>query len=107
MTREEKMNYLRLRDNLQETDENLSAALDVAKYAIMTRAFPFEHDLDNIEFPKCYDMLQVDIANVLIKKSGVEGETVHMENGIHRHYESADIPTSMLTVITPKVGVIK
>lgn len=106
MTDSDKMTLLKAKDNEQETDEALSAALLSARYAIMTRRYPFLHSFDDVPFPTEYDLLQVDIANVLIKKSGVEGETVHLENGIHRHYESADIPSSMLQVIVPKVGTI-
>lgn len=106
MTDSEKMTLLKAKDNEQETDEALSAALLTARYAIMTRRYPYLHDFTDVPFPSEYDMLQVDIANVVIKKSGVEGETVHLENGIHRHYETADIPVSMLQVIVPKVGTI-
>jgi len=106
MTDSEKMTLLKAKDNEQETDEALSAALLTARYAIMTRRYPYLHDFTDVPFPTVYDMKQVDIANVLIKKSGVEGETVHLENGIHRHYEAADIPPSMLQDIVPKVGTI-
>ena len=106
MTDSEKLTLLKARDNEQETDEALSAALLFAKSAIMLRRYPYIHDTSKMEFPQQYDGLQIDIANVLIKKSGVEGETVHLENGIHRHYEAADIPPSMLQCIVPKVGVI-
>ena len=107
MTDADKLNYLKNKDNSQETDEALSAALLTAKYAILERAYPYEKDFDTVVFPSRYDILQIEIANVLIKKIGAEGETVHLENGIHRHYESADIPTSMLQTIIPMVGTIK
>jgi len=107
MTDEEKMQILVSKDNANESPEALSAALLTAKYAIMSRAFPYEKDITAIPFPERYDMLQVDIANVLIRKAGAEGETTRIENGIHRHYESADIPQSMLMPIIPRVGVIK
>lgn len=107
MTDADKLDYLKKKDNAQETDEALSAALLTAKYAILERAYPYEKDFDTVVFPSRYDMLQIEIANVLIKKIGAEGETVHLENGIHRHYESADIPTSMLQTIIPMVGTIK
>lgn len=106
MTDAEKITYLKMKDNAKESPEALSAALLTAKYAIMTRAYPYKQNFDNIEFPSKYDMLQVDIANVLLKKIGAEGETQHSENGIERIYESADIPQSMLSVIVPNVGVL-
>lgn len=107
MTDAEKITILKSRDNENETDQSLSAALLTAKYAIMSRAYPFEKDFTDIPFPGRYDILQIDIANVLIKKMGADGETSHIENGIERTYESADIPQSMLMPVVPKVGVIK
>lgn len=107
MTDADKMVILKNRDNAEESDEALSAALLTARYAIMSRAYPFTHDFTDVPFPARYDMLQVEIANVLIKKAGADGETVHVENGIERHYEMADIPPSMLMPIVPHVGVIK
>lgn len=107
MTEFEKKEFLKKMDNADESDETLSVALLTAKYAILERAYPYEKDFDSLVFPSRYDMLQVQIADVLIKKVGAEGETVHMENGIHRHYESAMIPESLLQSVVPKVGVIK
>lgn len=107
MTDADKMVILKSKDNAEESEEALSAALLTAKYAIMSRAYPFESDFTDIPFPARYDMLQVEIANVLIKKAGADGQTSHVENGIERTYESADIPSSMLQPVVPKVGVIK
>ena len=104
MTQAEKMRLLKAKDNEMESDESLSAALLTAQYAIMTRAYPYVHDITILAMPTRYDMLQIDIANVLVKKAGAEGEIVHMENGIHRHYESADVPESMLMPVIPQVG---
>ena len=54
-----------------------------------------------------YDTLQCEIAAYMLNKRGAEGQTSHSENGISRSYENADIPSSMLKVVTPHVGVIK
>ena len=107
MTDEQKMTLLIAKDNAMESPEALSAALLTAKYAIMSRAYPYEQSFDNIPFPSRYDILQVEIANVLLRKIGAEGETQHTENGIDRVYEAADIPPSMLAPVIPFVGVIK
>ena len=107
MTDEEKMTLLVAKDNAEESPEALSAALLTSKYAILSRAYPYETDFSNIEFPSRYDILQVEIANFLLRKTGAEGETGHVENGIERTYESADIPPSMLSPVVPRCGVIK
>lgn len=107
MTDEQKMTLLLAKDNASESPEALSAALLTAKYAIMSRAYPYEQDLEAKPFPNRYDILQVEIANFLLRKTGAEGETQHTENGIDRVYESADIPLSMLMPVVPYVGVVK
>ena len=107
MTDEQKMTLLIAKDNAMESPEALSAALLTAKYAIMSRAFPYEQDLEAIPFPNRYDILQVESANFLIRKAGAEGETQHTENGIDRVYEAADVPPSMLMPVVPRVGVLK
>lgn len=106
MTDADKLNILRSRDNYEEKEDELSYALLAAKYAILTRAYPFTKDFDNLPFPPKYDMLQIDIANVLLRKSGIEGQTIHIENGIHRHFETSGIPETLLSQIVPQVGVI-
>ena len=107
MTDEEKMTLLVAKDNAEESPEALSAALLTSKYAILSRAYPYVTDFSNVEFPSRYDILQVEIANFLLRKTGAEGQTGHVENGIERTYESGDIPLSMLTTVVPRCGVIK
>ena len=107
MTDNDKLTLLISKDNAEESQEALSAALLTAKYAILSRAYPYVADIESVAFPTRYDMLQVDIANVLIKKAGADGQLEHSENGIARVYESADIPQSMLMPVIPHVGVIR
>ena len=49
-----------------------------------------------------YKSTQVKIAIELYNKQGVEGQTTHIENGITRVYEKADISPSLLDEITPR-----
>lgn len=107
MTDAEKMTLLIAKNNAEESPEALSAALLTSKYAILSRAYPYVEDFTNVVFPSRYDILQVEIANYLLRKTGAEGETGHVENGIERTYEAADIPPSMLMPVIPRVGVIK
>lgn len=105
MTEEEKLNALRAMVGGSDTDEVLSTYLLIAGRKIIARAYPYKDDVT--EVPTQYDYLQCEIAAYLLNKRGAEGQTSHSENGITRSYENADVPSSMLKVVTPHVGVIK
>lgn len=88
------------------TNENdadvLSAYLDMARDIVVSCAFPYGDGSEAM--PQKYDPVQVRIAAYMLNKRGAEGETVHQENGVSRHYEHGDIPLSILREITPYVG---
>ena len=105
MTDTEKLTYLRAMVGGSDTDEVLSTYLVVAGKKIIARAYP--NDDTVTEVPDKYDTLQCEIAAYLLNKRGAEGQTQHSENGITRSYENADVPASMLKVVTPHCGVIK
>lgn len=84
----------------EETDGGvLSTYLTLAKNAILARAFPYGDGTE--ELPAKYDTLQVEIAGFMLNRRGAEGEIVHLENGVSRHYEDGDIPSTLLRRITP------
>lgn len=105
MTDTEKLTYLRAMVGGSDTDEVLSTYLVVAGKKIIDRAYPYDDTVT--EVPDKYDTLQCEIAAYLLNKRGAEGQTQHTENGISRQYENADVPSSMLKVVTPHCGVIK
>jgi hypothetical protein len=105
MTDTEKLTYLRAMIGGSDTDEVLSTYLVVAGKKIIARAYPYDDTVT--EVPDKYDTLQCEIAAYLLNKRGAEGQTQHTENGISRQYENADVPSSMLKVVTPHCGVIK
>lgn len=105
MTDTEKLTYLRAMVGGSDTDEVLSTYLVVAGKKIIARAYPYDDTVT--EVPEKYDTLQCEIAAYLLNKRGAEGQTQHSENGITRSYENADVPASMLKVVTPHCGVIK
>ena len=86
------------------SDDVLISYLAIAGQKIINRAYPYDDDTVT-EVPRKYGYLQCDIANYLLNKRGAEGQTSHSENGIDRSYESADVPESMLSEVTPHVGV--
>lgn len=103
MTQEEKLVALKAMVGGSDTDEVLSAYLNIAGSKIIDRAFPFKSDVT--EVPTKYEYLQLEIAAYMLNKRGAEGQTSHTENGITRQYENADVPASMLKAITPHCGV--
>ena len=104
MTDEEKLTMLKAMVGDSDTDEVLFAYLSLAGKKIIAKAYPYRSDVE--EVPSQYDYLQVEIAAYMLNKRGAEGQTVHVENGITREYENADVPASMLKAITPHCGVI-
>ena len=105
MTDQEKLDLLKamLGDSTESTIV-LSTYLKIAGDKIINKAYPYSNDIT--EVPKRYDILQCEIAAYLINKRGAEGQTSHSENGIVRSYENADIPSSMISIVTPHVGII-
>ena len=100
----------RLKIHLDEdNDALLLDILTCAKAAIINKRYPFgNYDVDEFGeavLDSMYSDLQIRIAIYLYNKRGAEGQLTHDENGINRTYESADVPSSMLRVIVPKVGV--
>ena len=88
----------------EEDDELLAVLLDDAKNAILARRFPYGSWPEEIE-PQYLD-LQYRIALDLYNKQGAEGQTLHLENGVHRTYESSWISKQLLQEVTPYAGVI-
>ena len=56
--------------------------------------------------PEQYDGIHVEIAAYMINKRGAEGEVVHLENGVSRHWEDGGVSPSLLRRIVPYAGVI-
>lgn len=107
MTNEEKLTMLRVMveaDSEDWTDEILLTYLNISGQKIINKAYPYDNTVTVV--PTRYEMLQCEIAAYLLNKRGAEGEISHSENGISRSYENADVPNSMLDVITPFCGVI-
>lgn len=89
------------------TDETngdvLSMYLDLARNTVLQKAFPYGTGEETM--PSKYDAVHVEIAAYMLNKRGAEGEVVHLENGVSRHYEDGAVPPSLLRRIVPYVGV--
>ena len=90
-----------------EDAATLSAYLDMAAQAILNKAYAYDMDNKPDDVPEKYQMRQIEIASFLMNKRGAEGEVQHIENGIHRNYQTASIPDDMLREVIPFVGVVK
>jgi len=98
MTQNDKLAMLMERTG-ELSDNVLSVYLSIAARHILNRAYPFKSNARKV--PDKYGVLQVEIAAYIMDKRGAEGETVHVENGISRHYENGEIPESMLKTVIP------
>ena len=105
MTQAEKLQLLKAMVGESDTEEVLLAYLNIAGRKIIERAYPYDAEVTDV--PNRYSILQCEIAAYLLNKRGAEGQISHSENGISRSYESADVPRSMLSAVTPMVGVLK
>lgn len=94
-------------DPVDDDDSTLLSYLEQAKGVILNRMYPYLDDgtFDELVIPKRYEYKQIQIAAYLLNKRGAEGETQHIENGIHRNYKNADVPNDMLWDIFPQVGI--
>lgn len=96
-----------LKNMTKEADDDvLSAYLTLAEDVVLGKMYPFKDSYDGYEMPSKYDSVQVEIAAYLLNKRGAEGETVHLEDSVSRHYEDGSIPPSLLRRITPFAEVI-
>ena len=86
--------------------ETLKMYLQVAGQAILNKMYPYCDEKAPTDVPPKYQVLQVEIAAFLMNKRGAEGETQHIENGIHRNYHNAYIPDDMLRPVVPYVGLL-
>ena len=100
MTDEEKITLVKMMtEGVELTDTVVSAYLALAKDKIYGIAYPFGNVPET--FPTRYDGVQVEIAADMINKRGAEGEIVHLENGVSRHWDSGDVSPALLRRITP------
>ena len=103
MTEEEKIAMVKTMTDETE-DSVITAYLIEAKQIVLEKAFPFGELPEAM--PSRYDGVQVEVAAYLINKRGAEGETVHLENGVSRHWEDGGVPPSLLRRIVPNAGVM-
>ncbi len=72
------------------TDALVSVLLEDAQSAILRRLYPFGIPESVTAVPSIYEMLQCKLAARYFLRRGAEGEYIHDENGINRHYASVN-----------------
>lgn len=93
--------------DVQDDYSVLLSFLDQAKDVILSRMYPYmtDADYDRLKVPNRHAYRQIRIAAWMLNKRGAEGETQHIENGIHRSYKNSDVPEELLRDILPSVGI--
>ena len=86
------------------TDALVGIYLADAKMAILRRLYPFGIPDDISAVPEIYEMLWCKLAVRYFLRRGAEGEYIHDENGINRHYSSPN-DEDLLKEVTPYVWV--
>lgn len=84
------------------SDEIANAYLAAAEKAVINLAYPFGDGSEVM--PEKYEYEQIEIALYMLNKRGAEGEKLHIEEGTHRSFETADIPVSLRARITSCAG---
>lgn len=92
MTLEEKLamlkSVLRISDSVSDT--LLTTYLNIAKAEILGWRYSYADSTPD-DVPTEYEMTQVNAVVYGFTQSGNEGETVSVENGIHRHFSYPDM----------------
>ena len=100
MTAEEKITRVKtlLGNDEEATDTLVAVYLDDAKEAILNRRYPFGASYD-AEVPKQYENAQCKLAARYFLRRGAEGELIHNEDGVHRHYGSVQDEDILMEVM--------
>ena len=101
MTTEEKITRVQTLIGADETATSalIGVYLDEAKSAILNRRYPFGIPPYETDVPQMYENLQCRLAQRYFLRRGAEGEQIHNEDGVHRHYGSVNDEDLLMEVI--------
>ena len=94
MTNGEKLNKVKLMLGISNTDEDslLSGYLDLAKELIIGHLCSVQTpSIPLFDVPPKYEAVQIMAVIAGYNLIGAEGEVIHNENGIHRHFDYSDM----------------
>lgn len=89
-------------DDTRATDALVTTYLRLAKERMLARLYPFGRGTQD-GIPTEWQTLQCELAARMWLRRGGEGEIVHIENGVHRHYHSVS-DEDLLGQLTPVCG---
>ena len=72
-------------------DETISQYLNLAKTEILQWRYSFNEAAMPEDVPAAYEMTQIYAVVSGFTQRGVEGQSVSIENGIHRHFDFTDM----------------
>ena len=72
-------------------DETILSYLELAKTEILQWRYTFNPSAMPDEVPAAYEMTQIYAVVSGFTQRGVEGQSVSIENGIHRHFDFTDM----------------
>ena len=76
-----------------------------ARAVILSQRYPYSSAPQDEPWDSRYDILSVEIAEVLWARRGAEGQVTHTENGIIRQWSSDAIPKQLLSQVVPIAAV--
>ena len=72
-------------------DATITTYLDVAKNEILQWRYSYSPEEMPSDVPAAYEMTQIHAVVNGFTQRGVEGQSVSIENGIHRHFDYTDM----------------
>ncbi len=72
-------------------DETISQYLNLAKTEILQWRYSYNPNAMPEDVPAAYEMTQIYAVVSGFTQRGVEGQSVSIENGIHRHFDFTDM----------------
>lgn len=86
-------------------DTTVAEYLDMSKETVLLTLYPFGIPDEVDEVPTKYETVQCELAARYFARRGGLGETMHIENGIHRDWYSSD-DRDVLAKIVPYAKVL-
>ena len=102
MTTAERVNRVKilLGNDEEATTDLVTVYLDEAKNAILNRRYIGAIPNYVLDVPPEYESLQCRLAQRYFLRRGAEGEQIHNEDGVHRHYCSVNDEDLLMEVTT-------
>ena len=79
-----------LGEDVRATSSVVTSYIGIAQDTVLNTLYPFGIPETVTSVPTQYEGLQCELAARYFARQGGLGETVHLENGVHRHWDSPD-----------------